>query len=195
MNRRLLPAALLMAAIGLIMALVTGQARDTLIMPIVSAIWALGALIESLPQLAVWWVLVTLCVIMVLRSVSDTPVLRLRERLAVQRGGRVEDWSRAVRLAGHDEYARWRLSQRLGLLATELIAERHRIDLRQARRILEQHPELPADVRRYFQAGFAAQRMAPRRLGLPARKLSPNDPLNLDPARVLDAIEQLMQSA
>jgi hypothetical protein len=191
MNRRLLLGALLVALIGVGAALLRGVAREALIIPLLSLLWGGIDLFESLPQFLVWAVLVVAALVIVLRSVADPPTLRWRRRAEETLGGRVAAWTRLVRLAKNDDYSRWRLAQRLALLASEIIADRESVDLRQARQMMETGTHVPPAVGSYLLAGMKAYRPDGRGLRTLLQRGTANDPLALDPAVVIAAIERI----
>jgi hypothetical protein len=92
-----------------------------------------------------------------------------------------------------DDYSRWRMAQRLALLATEAIALRQGCDLRQARRIVESGADFSPTVRAYLRAGLGPQPQVRGVLDLLKPKRS-NDPLALPPAEAISAIEALTQN-
>jgi hypothetical protein len=191
MNRRLLLGALLVALIGVGAALLRGVAREALIIPLLSLLWGGIDLFESLPQFLVWVILVVAAIVIVLRSVADPPTLRWRRRTEETLGGRVAAWTRLVRLAKNDDYSRWRLAQRLALLASEIIADRESVDLRQARLMMETGTHVPPTVCSYLLAGMKAYRPNGRGLRTLLQRGTTNDPLALDPAVAIAAIERI----
>ncbi|MDZ4720276.1 MAG: hypothetical protein SH847_17620 [Roseiflexaceae bacterium] len=191
MNRRLLLVALVIVMIGVAAALLRGVAREALIIPLLSLLWGMVDLFESLPQFLVWIILIVIVIVMVVRSVADPPTLRWRMRAEESLGGRVAAWTRVVSLAKRDGYSRWRLAQRLALLATELIADREGVDLRQARQIIESGANLPPEVCTYLRAGMKAYRPDGRGVLAILQRGNPNDPLALDPAIAVAAIKRI----
>ncbi|GAB4168192.1 MAG: hypothetical protein Fur005_29510 [Roseiflexaceae bacterium] len=193
MRRWFLPVALIIAAVGLIVALIRGVARDILVIPLLNLFWQIGQAIESLPQAIVWALIVLIGVVLGLRSMVDPPRFERMARGEAERGNRVAFWARLLSLAARDDYSRWRMAQRLALLATEAIALRQGCDLRQARRIVESGADFPPTVRAYLRAGLGPQPQVRGVFDLLKPKRS-NDPLALPPAEVIAAIETLTQS-
>lgn len=190
MNRRLLTIGLMLVALGIVIALVRGVAREALVVPLLAFIWQAAVLIEGLPQQIVWWGVILAMVVIIVRSLGEGAQFQLPERRAKVDGGRVSAWIRLVVYARHDDYSRWRMAQRLALLAQELIAQREGIDLRQARRVVEAGTGLPPEVGAYLRAGLLAHRPDTRLLGRLKRVVA-HDPLTLDPAVVIAALEAL----
>lgn len=181
----------MIAMIGMAAALLRGVAREALVIPLLSLLWGLVDLFESLPQVLVWIILIVAVIVIALRSVADPPTLRWRMKTEETLGGRVAAWVRVVRLARHDGYSRWRLAQRLALLATEIIAHREGVDLRQARQLIESGSIVSPEVRAYLLAGMRAYRPDGRGVLAMFQRANPSDPLALDPTIAVAAIEQI----
>jgi hypothetical protein len=191
MRRWFLPVALIIAAVGLIVALIRGVARDILVIPLLNLFWQIGQAIEALPQAIVWALIVLIGVVLGLRSMVDPP--RFERKARGEGENRVAFWARLLGLAARDDYSRWRMAQRLALLATEAIALRQGCDLRQARRIVESGADFSPTVRAYLRAGLGPQPQVRGVLDLLKPKRS-NDPLALPPAEAISAIEALTQN-
>jgi hypothetical protein len=190
MSKRLLMIALLVATLGLATALLRGMARDVLVVPILQLLWGLVDLFERLPQSLVWWVLIFILLVLAVNGLVSRPNFQLPTYNDPERGSRLASWTRLALLARRDSYSRWRMAQRLALLASEVVAQRQGVDLRQARQILLGSRELPAEVRAYLQAGMGAHRPGGRVAEL-LNYTNPRDPLAIDPAQVIAAIEQI----
>lgn len=190
MNYRLLTIGLVLVTLGLVVALVRGVVREALVVPLLALLWQAGLLIESLPQQIVWWVVILAMIIIIARGLGEGAGFQLPERRTKPAGGRVAEWLRLVLYARKDDYSRWRLAQRMALLAQDLIARRDGIDLRQARRVLEAGTGLSPEVGAYLRAGLLAHRPETRLLAR-LRRVGAHDPLGLDPAVVIAALETL----
>jgi hypothetical protein len=189
-RRRLLMLATVIVLFGLILALVRGLAREILVEPLLYALWSLQSLLVSLPEALLWGLVVFAAFVIGLRSLADTPTFQFTGRRYRERYGRVEGWVRLLGQARREDYARWRLAQRIAHLASELVVERERIDPRQARHALEHTTaDLPSDVRAFFHSGLTSFRPRERGLGSLLRASSA-DPLKLDPARAVEFLER-----
>lgn len=192
-RRRLLIIAIILVMVGLLAALMRGMARDILVIPLLYTLWSIQDLLGSLPQSLLWGVAIFAAVVVAIRSIADVPVLNMTGRRLRDRYGRVESWMRLIGQARHEEYARWRFAQRIAHLANELVIERERLDVRDARRAVENGiggmlPEVRAFMRggltsfRARQGGFAGLRRVPGA-----------DPLQLDPSKAVEFLEHYVQ--
>jgi hypothetical protein len=191
-NRRFLTIALILTGVGLAVSLIRGVARDTVVVPLLSLIWGVVLLIESLPQPLVWFTLVFLGVILAFRSMADSPKLLRGRRFELFHGGRVAEWARLASHSRRDPYSRWRMAQRLALLAAELLAHRHGGDIRVGRRLVEAGEGLSPEVRDYLWAGLGPQRSYQRGLRGLFQRARRGDPLELDPQRAAEEIEKIL---
>lgn len=190
-NYRFLIGGLILVLAGVLVALVQGVARDTIVIPILYAFLYAQQIFESIPQLILWILVVVVVLILALRSLVGRPTLFLGSRQERTNYGRVETWMRLVDFAGQDEYSRWRLAQRLGLLTSEVVAHQEQVDLRQTRQVIEdQTVPMPPEVRAYLRAGIAGHRPRARGFFGLMRSGSSSDALELDPAKVADFLEQ-----
>lgn len=189
-RRSFLILSLAMAAAGMIAVLVRGMARDVLIIPLLRLLWDIVQLIEGLPQVLVWGVVTMAALVMMLRSLGSPPTLRLPSRTREVSPGRVAAWARLAIFARRERYSRWRMAQRVALLAQELVAQREGVDLRRARQLIEGGAGLAPEVHAYLVAGLGAYR-PPDRLLARLRRRTPPDPLALDPLAVAAALEQI----
>jgi hypothetical protein len=105
----------------------------------------------------------------------------------------VADWSRQLRDAGRDDHSRWRLAQRLSLLAFETLAFYEQSTPQEiSRRLRDGSLDVPPQVGAYLLAGsgsYMPRGGLRRRFGRPA----PADPLAIDPQLVLDYLEDTVQ--
>ncbi len=190
MRQRLILIGLVVGLAALIALLARGLVREIVVVPLLYLIWLIQVLLDSVPQLALWILLVVVAGIMALRSLSWGPTLLSFTRSEHGSRGRVETWLRLLGLAARDDYSRWRLAQRLATLVAEALAERERLEPRQVRQQIEEGAYvIPVDVRAYLCAGMSGHRPQPHGWGHPAR-----GPLDIDPARVITVIEQLLRS-
>jgi hypothetical protein len=188
MRNRLLLLGLGLLLAVLIAAAVRGAVRDTVVAPLLLLLWGAQLLLGSLPQALPWGLLVALALVLAVGSLSGLRAPAFRRRAAPEAAGRTATWLRLIRLTGRDEYARWRLAQRLAQLALELLGEREGLAPQQARRRLED-PSLaaPDEVRAYLRAGLAGYQPRPGSHGRIVR----GGPLDVDPERVARWLEEL----
>jgi hypothetical protein len=172
----------------LIAAAVRGAVRDEVVVPLLYFVWGAQRLLDALPQVVPWTVLVLGAVLLAIDSLAGLSLPELRRRRRPEPPGRAAAWLRILRLTRRDEYSRWRLAQRLSQLAIEALVARDGITQAQARRRLED-PSLgaPAEVLAYLRAGMNAFEPRPGSQGRIVR----GGPLDIEPERVLYWIESL----
>ncbi|MFO7170241.1 MAG: hypothetical protein DIU80_019625 [Chloroflexota bacterium] len=188
MRNRLLLIGLGLLLAVLIAAAVRGAVREVVVVPLLLLFWDARLLLESLPQALPWTLLLGLTVVLAFSSLSGFTVPRPPHRTQPESSGRAAEWARLLQLTARDEYSRWRLAQRLALLAQELIAAREGVTPQQARRRLEDPSlDIPPAVRAYLQAGLAAYQPRPGSQGRIVR----GGQLDIDPAVVVGWLEEL----
>ncbi len=177
---------------GVLLVVARGIVRETIVLPLLYALWSLIYILDGIPQGLIWLGLIMLTIFLALRSLWDTSQSQLGPSTREDNGATVSGWQRLLAHARHDQYARWRTAQRLVLLAAEQLAQRDNLGLRQARQKIEAGlPDMPAQLHAYFRAGLAANR-PDQRLRTRLRR-SQHDPLDLDPAVALDYLENMMR--
>ncbi len=192
-RRRLLIIAIMLVVFGLLAALVRGMARDVLVIPLLYTLWSIQDILSSLPQSLLWGLAIFAALVVAIRSVADVPVLNMTGRRLRDRYGRVESWMRLIGQSRREEYPRWRFAQRIAHLANELVIERERLDVRDARRAVENGiGGMPPEVRAFMRGGLTSFR--PRQRGFARlRPASGADPLQLDPVKAVEYLEHYVQ--
>lgn len=150
----LLIGALILLAVALWLPSVQTFMRDSLIVPLLGVLWFLKIVFESIPQAFVWGFVVLLGLV----AAAGGFALRGRAvaaptRSATRSGGLLGPWARLVFQSTTDDYARWRLAQRIALIAQSVLSDGTPVGLR--RYLVAAPDEVPAEVRDYLLAGLS----------------------------------------
>lgn len=191
---RLIIATLVALALALLLPPVQAVVRDSVLVPLLEVVWFANLIFSSMPQGLVWGFLVLVALVAMvssgtLRSTFTPPAVRQWTTQA----GLLAPWARLVFQSSRDEYARWRLAQRLAQLAQNVLGGSQPLSPVELRRYLaNDHAAIPADVRSYLLAGLSTYTPLRRPLsGLTLFDLRDrgSGPLALDPERVVAFLE------
>jgi hypothetical protein len=203
MRKRLwLPAVFLLLTLLLALALVD-LTRDVFLLELARAYWEVRALFESLPQMAVWGLLLVILFVMAARSLYRGG-RRLRKKVEEEMAtaGRVLVLVRQIQHTSRGDYFKWSLARYLGDLACEVMAHQERATPEQLKRRLRAgRLDLPstqwAEIRAYLEfgrgplsvtwAGFLSRLRARRGIG--ARPFASDPPLE----RVVEFLEERLR--
>jgi len=179
--------------VGLLALVISGTFGEVVVVPLLFLWWAAQVLYQSIPQALLWGVFVAIAVLLVAKNfpASSVPPPPAAPQSVAQ--GRVADWSRRLHDSRRDDHSRWRLAQRLALLAIETLAFREQYTPQDiSRRLRDGSLDIPPQVRAYLLAGSAPYTPRPklrRRFGQP----TPADPLATNPQIVIDFLEDTVQ--
>lgn len=189
MKRRVGLAAAVVVPVVVISFALEGFVRDVLIGPLLYAGWILRLFFESIPQEALWTVFLIGAAIFLARTIIwRRPVVAAR-REAAPASGRVEELARLISDANRDHVAGWRLAQRLGQLAINILAAQERLPPRDLWRRLERGTlGVPPRLQGYLKLRNLAQR--PARRGLRRRPAGKSE---VDPEEVIRFLEERAQ--
>ncbi len=136
-----------------------GFVREVIVLPLFYIVWIGQLLFESIPQFILWALLVALAAVLAARSLWSPLVIPRREGQEGNRAGHVGEWAGLLDQAKRDDLSRWRMAQRLGQVAVEVIADRERLTTRETRRRIERGSlEVPPEIRSYLQARMRTSR-------------------------------------
>ena len=185
MRNRLLLIALALSALLAMALLIEGFVRDVLVVPLLYAVWIARLFWDSIPQGLLWAAFVLVVVASAARSIVTQRPMRHVRTEETERRGRVEEWASLVNLAQQGDFSRWRLAQRLGQLALEVLPEQDLLaSKRSVRRLQSETLDIPPAIRAYLQAPMPMARSR-RRL----RAASRGGPFDLDPEQVVQFLE------
>lgn len=189
-NPRLL-IALLLLPVGLAL-LFRDFFRESLVVPLLYALWLGYEYVKSLPQAALWGLFLFLGLIGVLRSWPKLRIDRARRRSDEEAPlGRVEAWRERIRLAQRSRsgYGVRYLGNHLGKLALQVLADRRRMEPARLRRaILEGYlnEEIPDEALQVLLLGFS---------GLPERPTQPRGSGRVNVEPLLRLLEEELRLA
>jgi hypothetical protein len=201
-KRLLLPAVLLFLTLLLALAL-QGFARNVFLLELGRAYWEVRALFESLPQVAVWGLLLVILFVMAARSLyrkKRSP--RKKEAGEVITAGRVLLLTRRIQQTSKGDYFRWSLARYLGDLVCEVLAHQERATPEQLKRRLragrlDLPPTQSAEIRAYLEFGRAPLSVASAGFlsRLRARRGSGAQPFASDPPleRIVEFLEEQLR--
>jgi hypothetical protein len=166
--------------------------REVIVIPLLYLLWIGRFLFEAIPQEVIWAGLsIFLMLIMIVSLLGKSKSkLRLLTKSAPDQG-RIESWLDLIQKAERDAYFKWRLAQGLQRLTLDTIAHQADQSLKETRQQLKQGElAMPPEIQAYFQASLKSLGY----LSTPKRLLSSKaviSPLDLDPARIAQFIENL----
>ncbi len=194
MKNRPVLLALAALSIGVLALAFRDVVREAIVIPIAYAAWVVGLLIDSLPQIIPWLIVLAIGLVIALASLIARPKpARAAGRVTPHLRGPVEALARRIDLAAHGYYFRWHLARRLRDLAVDTIAYRRRLAPEQVEQQLAAgRLNLPPAIRVYFEAELAFGPVS--RFADLARRFRPGapafaSPLDLDPAEVVRFLE------
>jgi hypothetical protein len=178
---------------SLIIALAQGSVRESIVIPLLTLLWLMQRVFESLPQGVIWLVLVLIVIVMSVRSMPISADRIRRYTYTPDSRGRVEEWAVKLIRARSDAYVRWQVANRLAQTTIRTIATNERIEQRTARRRLEAGEfALPPHVQAYLLAGLNAYE-PPRRTWFPFRTFARQPgPLEADLDTILPHLEKFL---
>jgi hypothetical protein len=193
MRERLPALVLALLLAGLLALVISGTFGEVVVVPLLFLWWAAQVLYQSIHQGLLWGLFMLIAILLVAKNFpSSSAPLPPATPHAVSLG-RVAEWSRWLHNARRDDHSRWRLAQRLSLLAIETLASREQCAPQEiSRRLRDGSLDVPPLVRAYIQAGSAPYTPRPklrRRFGQPAQ----TDPLATDPRLVIEYLEETVQ--
>jgi len=201
MSDRWPPIMLALLLVGVLALAVTGYMRDVIIIPLLYFFWGARLLYESIPQTALWGCFLAIALLIVLRGLLRPSAAATLQSATPAPLERLAPWARLLHQAERDGLARWRLAQRLGILAQDVLAYREQDTPQHIRRRLDDGSQpVPPEVRAYLRAGMTAYQPLGRsrrgrsllaRLGL-RREPAPSDPLDLDPEQIVQLLEETL---
>lgn len=193
MIRRWLPWGIILVAAGLLTMALREVIAASIILPLLYLLWIGTLIFLSIPQGFIWGAFLGVALLIAWRSLVRWPRRsRPSYPAAAPPAGRLESWLRLIRQARQEPYYRWQLAQNLRRLMLAALAHEEQLTLKQARRRLaHDRLALPPDIQAYLQASARSfGEFAGRPGRLPWRKAPPASPLDLDPARIAQFLEE-----
>jgi len=194
-KKNLLPIGLILLAALLFAPLCRTFVREVVVIPFLYMFWLVRFVTSAVPDAVTWPVFVLLLFLVLAAALFSRPNIR-RERRARPEpvpAGRVETWANLLAQARREDYFKWRLGQQIQKFALRAEAHRRGQSVAQTRQQLRRGElGLPPEIQAYFEASLQPLgRLSPgRRWRLPGGK-KPASPLDLEPAAVIEYLENL----
>ncbi|HLF28692.1 MAG TPA: hypothetical protein VJG32_20375 [Anaerolineae bacterium] len=187
----------LLVSLALLLALVLASVlrdfvRDNVLTPALHLLWLLRLEFERLPQSYLWIALIVIGLLLAgSQLLAHTRPARRFIATGLERGGPIETLTRWFDLALYADYYKWRIAQRLGELALDVLAEREQLNREQVKaRLAAGQLDLPPEIRAYLQAGLSPDTL--NDLSRPTFRFSSHalfSPLDLPPEKVVQYLE------
>ncbi|MEE9516507.1 MAG: hypothetical protein V3V52_05355 [Candidatus Adiutricales bacterium] len=181
------------AAVVIFMALFM---RDFVREGIIIPFFRLARFFQSFPQEVLWFFFLGLVVYVAAKSQKNWEIQKRKNKKAkTEQLGRIENLAILIKQARQGTYTRERLARHLGELTLQTLAyqERHSLDVMKAR-LRRGNLNVPPDIMSYLQAGLSWEHAFHQRKGRwPFRKQILSSPLDLDPLKVVEFIESLLE--
>ena len=169
--------------------------EEAIIGPAAYVWWVVGILWRSVPQLLFWTLAAVGVLILVLDSLLPSAQAISSRRVPATPSlvrGPIEEVAEWMRRAPKGTYLKWRVANRLSVLARELLAQREgREKRRPSTRLVGRDWSPPEGIADYLEAGLSgpfAQHVPPRR---PWSRVAAT-PLDIDPGAAIAYLEKQM---
>ncbi len=179
--------------------LLRGFTREVLLAFLIHLSWMVRLYIDSLPQSNLWAVFISfVLVIAALSLIKRKSVPRKTTEVEKPQWGKVHSLIRAIHPASQGMYFKWRLAQYLLDLSIETLAHRERTTPERIKqRLMSGTLEAPSEIEAYLLAGLTPVFTTPTNLITRIKQtlgLTPRiSPLNLDPERVIQFLEDQLE--
>lgn len=190
-RKQLLPLGVILISAMLLAPLIRDFIRDVLVVPLLYLVWIGRIVFNTIPQAGFWGCFLLLALLTAGASLLKRGSFsaRIHQAKTVQ-PGRVEKWANLIGQAAQEEYYQWRLAQGLRELLVDTLAYETRLTPKQIKqRMRNAQLELPPEIQAYLLASLKSLSYlsAPR---FPfGSSPKPASPLNLNPERVTQFLE------
>ena len=190
MRKRLLPLGVILLAAILLAPLFRNFIREVVVIPLLYVFWIGRIVFDTIPQTGFWGCFLLIALLMASASLlKKSKSKSSTHEVKTVQPGRVETWAHLIRQATEEDYYQWRLAQPLRELILETLAHEARLTSKQIKqRLIDDQLDIPPEIRAYLQASLMSlSYLSAPRFGFRSRRLT--SPLNLDPARVVQFLE------
>jgi len=199
--KRIAPLLIFVLLLAIPLALIiTDTVRAVVVIPLLYVIWLGNLVLQSIPQLFWWGLLITLALFTAIRNLGPEGKSSLKiHRAQPMSPGRVAMWTKRVGMASHGSYYQWRLAHELGLLGLELLVYHEQPTAKQTdhNRGLEKL-NAPPEIQAYFHAGLKPPFSSPTsllsRLLQYLRSETYPKPLELNPEKAVRFLEEQLEA-
>ncbi len=142
-----------------LMILLRGVARSLIVIPIMYAFWVTDLILTILPQPLFWILFLFLVLRIAFRSLLVSKTSRRKSsNPAIRYPGRVEFWSRRLKLTEQGNYSKWGFARHLGNLTLDTLAYTERLESEQIReRLQNDELDLDPEIQAYLRVGLTAR--------------------------------------
>ncbi|MCB0211513.1 MAG: hypothetical protein KDJ52_19400 [Anaerolineae bacterium] len=192
--RRRITILLLFAASAALLLTSTFQTfiREAIVIPLLYILWISRIILAAVPQTALWS-----CYMGLLLLIMGASLLPRRQKKRSQpppardSSSRLQNLTKLIEQAEHDDYFKWRLAQYLQNVSIDALA----YHTGQANDVIRQQfkqnsANVPPELQRYFAAGLQPLGSMPSAQNRFVKRAS-TSPLDLDPAEVVKFLERL----
>src|SRR3954451_456569 len=121
MKRQLITLGAIALPIVVAAVVVRGFIRDVIVVPLFYTAWTIQQIVASISQPLIWYGFLLLVVIIAVRSLLMRQSISYGRHPESEERGRIEGWARLLDQAERSSFSRWRLAQRLGQLALDML--------------------------------------------------------------------------
>ena len=183
---------LLVFAVGFMAIFMRGFVREGILIPV----FRLARFLQSFPQEVLWFFFLGLAVYLAAKSQKNWNIKKSKKKKSkTEQSGRVQTLAAVIKQARQGTYSRERLARNLGELTLQTMAyqERHSLDTIKDR-LRSGTLNVPPDILNYLQAALSWEHLSYQKKGRwPFRKKAQVSPLDLDPHRVIDFLESILE--
>ena len=170
--------------------------QDIIIQPMIYLVWGAGILYRSIPQFWIWVVMLAIIFFILLSPfLDDLPPIPKRHKKEPPEKGPIESMAESLAKADKGIYFRWSVANRIGKIMRDWIAYQERLEKRwQANDLARLEGQVSPEVYQYLDAGLNGSFADYPRPRLPFIQKRKPTPLDIDPNRVLETLENEMEN-
>ncbi|MBW2624276.1 MAG: hypothetical protein JRD68_15315 [Deltaproteobacteria bacterium] len=181
-----------MLAVGFMSIFMRGFVREGIIIPI----FRLARFFQMFPREVLWFFFLGLAVYLAAKSQKNWEIKKRKDKKSqTEQSGRIRSLAAVIKQARQGTYSREKLARNLGELTLQTLAYQERRSLDAIKdRLRKGTLDVPPDIFEYLQAGLSWEHAYHQRTGRwPFRKQVQASPLDLDPHRVIEFIESVLE--
>jgi len=192
MSNQWLPLGVILVLAGVLTLVMQEFINESVILPLLYLVWIGHLILKSIPQEIIWSLFLGAAAIYIWKSVLTKRKQGKRHYPPFKKQpGYIESWLKLIRQAKQETYYQWRLAQRLRKLTLEALAHDERLTRRQIRRRLANNQlDIPAEIQAYLRASITSFVHLPGRPHRFFRRRSQPSPLELEPEKVAQFLEE-----
>ena len=179
-------------AVGLMAIFMRGFVREGIIIPL----FRMARFFQGFPQEVLWFFFLGLTMYLGAKSQKNWEIKKQKKKYSkIEQTGRIQNLAAVIKQARRGTYSRERLARILGELTLQTMAHRERHNLDAIKdRFRRGALNVPPDILAYLQAGLSWEHSVHQKKGRWFfRKEVQVSPLDLDPYRVIEFIESVLE--